>query len=249
MPSNTVKQHPAQSSLPKINLKQVYPLAHSRCFVGASLAKIRRTWTWIMVFFTLVFVCTTSLTAQTLKARISIVSSAPAKVRIDLDLPAPATTISIRNAYGGALGLAERIELIEGTRQAQRVDVRKKAPGEFHATETFDRISYYANVAQPLRPGHLAQVSWLNSQQGLLMFSDLVPYLIDGVRVSSAEVELNLQEGWSVESNADRINARTFVTRNVDKAVFVLAQKLRPGRVSRANAQVLFNHYWKVALF
>nr|AAP58549.1 hypothetical protein [uncultured Acidobacteriota bacterium] len=227
MPSSTVKEHSAHFPSPKAAFRQSYILAGHRSLVGASLARIRSSRNGICALLALFFVCAISVTAQTLKARISVVSSDPAKVRVDLEFPAPATKISIRNSYGGALGLAERIELIEGTRQAQQVEVRKKAPGEFDATEKFDRISYYVNATQPLRPGQLAQISWLDSQQGLLLLSDLIPYLVEGIKVSSAEVELNLPAGWSVESNAVRINAQTFVTRDVDKAVFVLAPKLR----------------------
>lgn len=177
----------------------------------------------------------TPLAAQTLRARISVVSSTAAKVRIELHLPFPATSISIRNVYGSALGLGERVELIEGTRQARQVEVRKKAPGEFDAAGNFDRISYYVNLTPPLRPGHLAQISCLDSQQGLLKLSDLIPYFIEGVKVSAAEVELSLPVGWSVESNENRINGQTFVTRNVDKAVFVVAQKMQRVKMPAAS--------------
>ncbi len=54
--------------------------------------------------------------AQTLHARISVVSVAPAKIRIDTEFPNATNVLSFRNAYGGVLGLGERIGMVEAIR-------------------------------------------------------------------------------------------------------------------------------------
>ncbi|MDQ5845892.1 MAG: hypothetical protein M3539_11425, partial [Acidobacteriota bacterium] len=112
--------------------------------------------------------------AQAVKARIAVTSLRPSKLRIDLEL-LPTNVLSFRNSYGSALGLAERIELIQAGNAGADVPVRKRGPGEFESNSRFARVSYYVHVTEPERPGHLAQVSWVNTDHGVLMLADLLP--------------------------------------------------------------------------
>jgi len=51
--------------------------------------------------------------------------------------------LSFRNAYGGVLGLGERIEKLEASKATgESVPVRKLAPGEFQTAESVTRFSY-----------------------------------------------------------------------------------------------------------
>ena len=73
-----------------------------------------------------------TLNAQTINARISVISTAPARIKIDARLPNATTILSFRNAYAGVLGLGERIETVEGIRDnGARVPLQKLTPGEF----------------------------------------------------------------------------------------------------------------------
>jgi len=111
-----------------------------------------------------------NLRAQTLNARISVVSTAPARIKIDARLPNATTVLSFRNTYAGVLGLGERIETVEGIRDnGARVRLQKLTPGEFQAVEKLLRFVYEVNLAGPRRPADLSHVSSLNSDYGVLM--------------------------------------------------------------------------------
>src|SRR5882672_6074509 len=97
--------------------------------------------------------------AQTLQARISVTSVAPARIRIDVKFPNATNVLSFRNAYGGVLGLGERIEMPEAINASgESIAVQKLAPGEFQTSENFTRLRYNVNVAEPARPAQMSHV-------------------------------------------------------------------------------------------
>jgi hypothetical protein len=161
--------------------------------------------------------------ASTIKARISVVSVAPARIRIEAELPAAANALSFRNAYGGVLGLGERIELLEATSaNGETIGVQKLAPGEFQTAEKFTRFKYEVNLAEPLRPSQMSHVSWLNREHGLLMLMDLLPVATkDSSGFASALVEFELPPSWTVAANAQKDGAR-FSTDDPENAVFLV---------------------------
>lgn len=163
--------------------------------------------------------------AQAVKARIAVTSLRPAKLRIDLELP-PTTVLSFRNSYGSAIGLAERIELIQAGNAGGDVPVRKRGPGEFESNSRFARVSYYVHVTEPERPGHLAQVSWLNTDHGVLMLADLLPLARNEAgALSSVRVDFELPANWTVASNVDN-QSGPFLSTDPDKAVFLIGPAL-----------------------
>jgi predicted metalloprotease with PDZ domain len=168
--------------------------------------------------------------AQTTQARISVVSLAPARIRIEAELPAVTNVLSFRNIYGGVLGLGERIEMLEATSATgEAVRVQKLGPGEFQSTEKFARCKYEVNLAEPLRPAQMSHVSWLNREHGLLMLMDLLPTATkDAGGFSAAEIEFDLPTGWTVAANAKtegprpKNEAARFSTDDPENAVFML---------------------------
>jgi predicted metalloprotease with PDZ domain len=160
--------------------------------------------------------------ASTIRARISVVSVAPAKIRIEAELSVAANVLSFRNAYGGVLGLGERIESLEATgANGEPVRVQKLAPGEFQTTEKFTRFKYQVNLAEPARPAQMSHVSWLNPEHGLLMLMDLLPIATKGSGpFSSAQIEFYPFPGWTVASNATSDGPR-FSTDDPENAVFL----------------------------
>ena len=161
--------------------------------------------------------------ASTINARIVVVSVAPARIRIEAELPAAANRLSFRNAYGGVLGLGERIESLEASgANGEMVRVQKIAAGEFQTAEKFTRFKYEVNLAGPLRPSQMSHVSWLNREHGLLMLMDLLPAATkDSGGFSSAAVELEVPAGWTVAANSKKEGAR-FSTDDPENAVFLL---------------------------
>ena len=97
--------------------------------------------------------------AQTTQVHLSVLSLSPAKVKIEIT-GAGTRSWSFPNTFGRMIGLAERIEGVEGhDSQGRDVQVRKLAPGEFRSGELIDRISYEVTLRPPPRPGrHVARV-------------------------------------------------------------------------------------------
>lgn len=170
--------------------------------------------------------------AQIVRARIAVVSLRPPKLRIDLELP-PTHVLSFRDSYGSALGLAERIEWIRASEaETEDVLVQKRAPGQFESKEPFTRASYYVHVNEPERPGHLAQVSWVNTDYGLLMLADLLPLAKSETGTSSSvRVDFELPPNWTVASNVEHQGGQ-FLSTDPDKTVFLIGPALH-GKTER----------------
>src|SRR5882672_528484 len=100
----------------------------------------RRQWIFLAL---LIFAASSGIQAQTLKVRIAVSSTDPARIRINAAFAEPTDVISFPNAYGGILGLADRIENVEALAAGgQVIAVKTLAPGEFQTSEKFDQISY-----------------------------------------------------------------------------------------------------------
>jgi hypothetical protein len=188
-----------------------------------------------------------TLSAQTLNARISVVSKDPARIKIDARLPGATSTLSFRNTYAGILGLGERIETVEGIKDnGDRVRLEKLTPGEFKSVEGFSRFIYEVNLAGPRRPADLSHVSSLNSDYGLLMMADLLPQSTgDSVRLASASIDVDVPNGWTVSSNTKKEGSQ-FSTDDPETAVFLVGpsfhEKVQP--LSTTNFAVLTAGKW-----
>lgn len=160
--------------------------------------------------------------AQTLQARIGVISVAPARIRIDAEFPTATSDLSFRNTYGGVLGLGERIETVEAFKpNGERIQVRKLAPGEFRIAGESTRFRYEVNVAEPARPAQMSHVSWLNRDHGLLMLADLLPQSTkDQASFSAALIEVDAPTGWTVATNSKKEGSR-FSTDDPESAVFL----------------------------
>jgi predicted metalloprotease with PDZ domain len=179
----------------------------------------------------LVFATLSSANAQTLKVRISIISVAPARIRIETELPSPTNVLSFRNTYAGVVGLGERIETVEAfDGSGQRVRVRKLAPGEFQSEENFSHVNYEVDVAEPFRPAQMSHVSWLNRDRGALMLGDLLPHLAWGPGgVPSALISVHIPTDWKVASNIQNEGSQ-FSTGDPETAVFLVGPSVHEKR-------------------
>ncbi len=192
----------------------------------------------------LALVCAGRVHAQNVRAQVSIISNAPAKVRIQLALPSPTSVFSFRNSYAGVLGLGERIERLDAELDGKNVSARKLAPGEYETEQSVTRISYEVNLSGQMQPGQMSHVSWLNNTGGLLMPADLLPRLGRDAR-GVTSVEFELPSHWSVESNVSKTeNAYQMV--NPDHAVFLVGPSVRKkiGRTGATNFSVATLGQW-----
>jgi len=169
-----------------------------------------------------------SVHAQTLHARISVTSTAPARLKIEARLPAETNALSFRNTYAGVIGLGERIETVDAiSDNAVRVKIPKLAPGEFESAEKFSHFSYEVNLDVPMRPADLSHVSSLNSDRGVLMLADLLPQTMKDVR--SCNINIDTPSGWTVESNVARAGSE-FSTDEPESTVFLIGPSLHEKR-------------------
>jgi predicted metalloprotease with PDZ domain len=223
MPTSTVKHVSGPPQLEKTERKcpiLINPVLQLSTVIATPLAL--RTQFFIICGL-LSLTIPSSVRAQTVRARISVTSVAPARVRIDAELSAATNALSFRNSYGGSLGLGERIEMLEAVNaRGESVAVQKLAPGEFQTAEKFTRFRYEVNVAEPSRPAQMSHVSWVNREQGLLMLADLLPTARkDSGNLPSALITVDVPVGWSIASNAKHEGSQ-FSTDDPDNAVFLI---------------------------
>jgi predicted metalloprotease with PDZ domain len=236
MPISTVKDVPGPPEPPKTCQRAQ---SAARELADLLVISVRMFSAGKLLFVTCAVICFAifvPLQAQTLEVRISVASTAPARIKIDARLPYDANTLSFRNAYGGVLGLGERIEAVEGIRTSgASVRGEKLAPGEFRLPEKLARFVYEVNLAGPLRPADLSRVSSLNSDYGVLMMADLLPHSTGaGGRFASTAFKIDVPGGWSVFSNikseGSQVSTHDFSTEDPDTAVFLVGSSLHKKR-------------------
>jgi len=181
----------------------------------------------LILFQLLLFAQPAGANAQTLLARINVLSVAPAKISVDVELPAATDSLSFRNTYGDAVGLGDRIEMLEAVKDQRRSPIQAIAPGEFRAAEKYAHFRYQVGLSEPSRSIQRSRVSWLNNDQGLLMMADLLPVVTkDFANLFTARITVEVPQGWTVASNAKR-DGLEFKTDDPDNAVFLIGPAVR----------------------
>lgn len=182
-----------------------------------SIVLLRLPGLWAIV------VCLFSVSAQaSVGSRLTISIPMPGRIQVVAELPVPARSWSFRNAYAGALGLAERVEdfrAFAGSDQDARL--KKSAVGEYRSDLDATRISYVVRLSEP-RAAHLPYVSWLAGERGILMFADLVPIDIQGL-----SCVFELPPGWTIESSLTADAGGYYHVAAPQEAVFLIGSSLR----------------------
>lgn len=167
---------------------------------------------------------------QTQRARITLLSTSPARVRIE-GVSATATKVwSFRNAYAGILGIGERIESFNlKDEKGASVAVKRIAAGEYEAASDAAQFSYEVKLEPPAKLADAAFVSWLTTERGFLMLGDLLPlsFFKDEAKLSTSVVRFNLPEGWSVKANESKRADGEFEVSDAASAVFFVGRDLR----------------------
>ena len=167
--------------------------------------------------------------AQTTQVHLSVLSLSPAKVKIDI-VGVGNRSLSFPNTFGSVIGLAERIEDLQGRdNQGRDVPVRKVAPGEFRSGESIDRISYEVTLRPPSGQGDRSHVSWMTNEYGLFMLGDLLPQI--GERpLREIDLTFELPAGWLIASSSEPVDKGRYRVSRPDKAVFLSSPSLREQR-------------------
>lgn len=171
--------------------------------------------------------------AQTAKIRISVISLAPARIRIEGERASPTKVWSFRHDYAGVLNLAERIEnLTIKNASGLSLPVRRIVAGEYETTSAAIRWSCEVKLDAPLQPTDAAYVSWLTTERGLLLLGDLLPRLSDEgqgreAKGSGASISFDLPPQWNIASDENKSGDGRYETNDVEQSSFLIGQDLR----------------------
>ena len=178
-----------------------------------------------------ILVCAGDDRAQTLKARVSVLSLSPVRLKIEGEIPGGAEQWSFLNAYGGIIGLADRIHnLTLADSAGNNVSVRSLAPGEFRSEKKATHFSYEVNASAPRNFADASHISWLNSDDGYLMPADLLPNLSNATAIHDVVLEFALPQKWSVASSIEPDANQQFRLTDPATSVFFVGRALREKR-------------------
>ncbi len=196
----------------------------------------------LILYIALFILFTRDASAQALDVKLKVLPGSPSRVRVEGRRSEAASAWSIRNFYGSAAGLAERVENFAlADAGGASVTVKKLAPGEFSAASPANVFSYDFKLDPPAFVSDSAHVSWLTSERGLLMLADLLP-----TPLTNARVELILPDGWSVSTTEPPNAATVFDVADAERAVFAVGRDLRvmKGRAGKMSFTVATAGDW-----
>jgi hypothetical protein len=149
----------------------------------------------------------------------------PAANRLVIEGFVPPRAIwSFQDSYAGVLGLGGRIENLEVfDGQGTRVEVRKKAPGQFESVAQATKFKYEVNLALVTRSSDAALISWLTVERGVLMLGDLLPLDL----ISRVDLRIDVPPGWSASSAEIKSSQNEFQIGDADRAVIAVGRSLR----------------------
>ena len=174
--------------------------------------------------------------AQPVNARISVVSLAPPRVRVEAELANGTKVWSFRNAYAGMLGLGERIENLSlFDVDGREVTARKLAPGEYEAAQEATKVRYELKLDPPRDTNDTAHVSWLTTSRGVLMPGDLLP-----LPLARAKLSLTLPESWKAATIETQNAGGQYEIEDADSSVFFVGADLRVAQRSVRGMKVTF---------
>lgn len=168
--------------------------------------------------------------AQSINARVSVLSLSPARVKIEGERADKTTVWSFRKHYASVGDLGERIEnLVLKDDSGAQIPFRKIAPGEFSSATAATRFAYEVKLEPPAQTSDAAYVSWLTNERGLLMLGDLLPRPVQGQETEnrSAQLRFVLPPAWSIAANETKQADNQYDVADVEKAVFLIGTDLR----------------------
>ncbi len=176
---------------------------------------------------------TTTAQAQSINARISVVSLSPARVRVEGRRADATTDWSFRTQYATVSGLGERIEnLTLSDEGGAQIPVRKIASGEYKAESAAARFSYEVKLEPPAMTSDAAYVSWLTNERGLLLPGDLLPKPSRSQETDerSAQLQFILPATWDAAASETKQADNQYRVADVERAVFLIGPELRRKR-------------------
>jgi predicted metalloprotease with PDZ domain len=171
--------------------------------------------------------------AQSINARISVMSLSPARIRVEGRRADATTDWSFRTQYATVTGLGERIEdLTLSDEGGAQIPVRKIAPGEYKAESAAARFSYEVKLEPPAFTSDAAYVSWLTIERGLLLPGDLLPKPSRSQETDkrSAQLQFILPAAWDAAAGETKQADNQYRVADAERAVFLVGPELRRKR-------------------
>ena len=191
------------------------------------------SWKFLLVVFTLLLPST--VLAQPAHAQISVdVDSA--RLNIKFRSPVAKDRWSFRNAYGGLIGLGDRIESFSGVGVGgQHIGADKLTAGEYRTNERVSVVQYTLRIETPSRAADKSHVSWLSSAGGILMLADLLPQF--DRKSFPVDVNLRLPTGWRYSSNLST-SKQGLETHDSENGVIVVGPAIHETRKPLENSEI-----------
>lgn len=183
------------------------------------------------------------LRAQDLEANLKIESVSPPVVRVEGKLLKEGTgkNWSFLRSIAGVENLGERIsELSLQDNNGKDVSFKKLIAGEYLADDFALYFSYKVDLSPPKKLSSMAHLSWLASDQGLLMLDDLLPQMGDNV---SARIKFETPKGWLIvvnESSRLSKSSGSYDVADIEKAVFFVGKNWRATSLPAENFYLRF---------
>lgn len=156
------------------------------------------------------------------RSRVTIAISTTGLIKVEAELITPARSWSFRNAYAGALGLAERVDNFQAfTESGKDARAKKSATGEFQSETDASRILYMVRLSNP-RASDLPHASWLADDRGVLMLADLLP-----VNIADVSADFVLPPGWTIASSITPEANAQYEVLAPEKSVFFIGRVFR----------------------
>jgi predicted metalloprotease with PDZ domain len=174
--------------------------------------------------------------AQSINARISVVSLTPPRVRVEAERAQGTKAWSFRSTYAGITGLGERIENLSlSDAQGVEIAARKLASGEYEAEREATKISYELKLDPPRATNDTAHVSWVTPVRGVLMPGDLLP-----LPSARAKLSLTLPVQWKIATLETRNGGGQYEIEDVESSIFFVGTDLRTTQASVSGMDVTF---------
>lgn len=181
--------------------------------------------------------------AQNIKARITVLSLSPARVKIEGERAGGAADWSFRKEYAGVSGLGERIENFSlSDPSGSNIVARRVAAGEYAASAPATRFAYEVKLEPPAQATDAAHVSWLTTERGLLLPGDLLPRNTTGGQSGniSAALSFVLPSNWNIVASETKQPDGSYTMTDARQSVFLVGTELR--QKQERVGQMLFSY-------
>jgi hypothetical protein len=190
---------------------------------------------WSRVFSSLVTWCLAILAFQAMPLNARASTEANATITVDAAnqtvsvfyrSAVPLDRWSFRNAYASVVGLGNRIRNLKAFDPSSKpVSAKRLTAGEYLIAEKVTGIRYEVALASPVRWQDKSHVSWISTDESLLMMADLLPIRSDSTS-GSLLINFELPADWRVFSSAGR-SSIGFLLERPDQALFLAGKDLR----------------------